>query len=143
MGLIAILVLVTFLIWSANGTSTLSKLESIISKIGRSYEEVGTSKDARIKELQEHLADYEQLRTELIRKQTVIVHMESMIASHTRETEQSHRDYIEKVAEIETIMTSARAREDEVDRLELSIQSLQKDNASMCRKIELFKQNLA
>jgi len=147
--LVTLVCFVLFLIWSVNGTSTLSKLESIISKVGRSYEEVGTSKDVRIKELQDQLADYEQLRTDLIGKRNIIVHMESRIASHTRETEQSHRDYIEKIDELETLTTSAQSRDDEAERykdeiagLELSIKNLQKDNTAMYRKLDLFKQTL-
>jgi chromosome segregation ATPase len=149
LAVVAILILVAIVVWNVTGTNTLSKLESIICKIGRSYEEIGTGKDARIQELQAIVSDYERMRTELTEKQTIIVHLESRISGHVRDTEHSHENYTKRVLEMEHLNECLQARDEELEkyrpelaRLENRLRHLTEENETMGRKLDIVKQNL-
>ena len=147
---VTVLILVSIVVWNVTGTNTLSKLENIICKVGRSYEEIGTSKDARIHELQASVSDCERTRTELAEKQTIIAHLESRMSDQTRDTEHDHETYTKRVLEMEHLNECLLTRDEElakcrpeIARLEAVVWRLQRENETMGRKLDTVKQNLA
>ena len=144
---VVILILVSVVVWNVTGTNTLSKLESIIGKVGKSYEDVSTSKDERIIEL---VNDYDRVRTELAEKNTIIAHLESRISGHTRDTEHNHENYTKRILEMDHLNECLQSRDEElarykpeIARLETALRHATWENEKMGRKLDIVKQNLA
>jgi chromosome segregation ATPase len=141
---VVVLILMTIVVWNVTGRNVASKLESIICKVGRSYEEVGTSKDVRITELQVAASDCVRMRTELAEKQTVIAHLEIRISGYIKDTEHGHENYTKRVLEMEHLNECLQTRDEElakyrpeVARLEALLRHVTKENETMGRKLAI------
>jgi hypothetical protein len=140
---VAIVVILSIFVWSFSSTRTVSKLESIICKVGSSYEETNTNKDKRIAELEDLLADGIRVRAELVEKHTIIItHLENRNMAHT---ETHNKNVIDTVHLTECVdirdkeLTQSRL---EITRLDSLLQHVTTENVAMNHKLALMRQNL-
>jgi hypothetical protein len=113
-GVVALLTIVSIVMWIVNGLQNFSGIERVVCRMGRSYEEIGTCKDARIKELEDTIVDFELMRVDIREKVTIITHLE---ARNLEKDEEHVRDTAE-------------------------IGRLQTENMNMVRKLDIVKKNL-
>ena len=147
--MVTLLTIVSIVMWIVNGTTNLTKLENVISNVGRSYEEIGTCKDEKIKELLATVSDYECMRTELAAKITIIKHLETRICDNTRDNEQIHENFTKRGRDMDLLTRGIQLKDEEIakymteiEQLENSIRSLQRSNVTMERKLDTVKKNL-
>jgi chromosome segregation ATPase len=147
--MITLLTIVSIVMWIINGTTTLTKMENVISNVGRSYEEIGTCKDEKIKELLAIVSDYESIQIELAAKITIIRHLETRICDNTRETEHMQENFTKRGREMDVLAQGIQLKDEEIakytteiNQLEDSNRSLQRTNVIMERKLESVKKNL-
>jgi chromosome segregation ATPase len=113
-GVVAVLTIVSIVMWIVNGTQNFSGLERIIRHMGQSYEEISTCKDTRIKELEDAIVEFELMRVDIREKTIIITHLETRISD----------------------------KDEELTRYTMDIGRLQKDNTQMERKLDKLKKNL-
>ena len=101
--MVTLLTIVSIVMWIVNGTTNLTKLENVISNVGRSYEEIGVCKDQQIKDLQAIVSDYERMRNDLASNIIIIKHLEARICDNTKETEHIHDNYTKRGREIDLL----------------------------------------
>ena len=147
--MITLLTIVSIVMWIVNGTTNLTKLENVISNVGRSYEEIGTCKDQQIKDLQAIVSDYERMRTDLAGNSIIIKHLETRICDSTKEKEHLHENYTNRGREMDRLEQEIQLRNEEIekykpeiDQLQDCIRTLQRTNVTMERKLETVKKNL-
>jgi hypothetical protein len=113
-GVVALLTIVSIVMWIVNGTQNFSGLERIIRHMGRSYEDISTCKDARIKELEDAIVEFELMRVDIREKTIIITHLEARSSD----------------------------KDEELTKCTTEIGRLQKDNMQMERKLDNVKKNI-
>ena len=113
-GVVALLTIVSIVMWIINGTQKFSGLEGIIRHMGKSYEDISTCKDSRIKELEDAIVELELMRVDICEKTVIITHLEARSSD----------------------------KDEELTRCTTEIGRLQKYSMQMERKLDGVKKNL-